>query len=275
VLLALTSVRSASAVTFQGSYRMDVFPVESNGSLGPKLACDGTDVLSGIGELKAYAYATWTGTSVHDAEVRLDFSDGANWYVNTYPRLSPGVETQVENVALDLRAIHTSQLVTFHPATDPRVVSCPFTATNVPASGPGVNADQTPYTLPPPEMRTTVEDYATGAPVSTDGSDTSFSRVRVRVFATASVSGYYGFHEHEEISTGATGPDQDADSRNHRWWQIAYNGTWLDAGVEKEVATFVADGGHKPSQVTFHAKPQHAPGQGRTELFACYHLVSA
>jgi hypothetical protein len=275
-LLALTGVRSASAVTFQGSYRIDVFPVESNGSLGPKLACDGTDVLSGVGELKAFAYATWSGSGPQEG-FRFNFDDGMNWYGITYPSLKAGIETQVMNAVLDLRGFQSNQRITFHPETDPTQAVCPFTATNVPASDPALNVTQTPYTLPPPEFRTTVQDYSTGLPVATDGSDTTAGRVRVKVFATASVSGYYGFHEHEENSNATTGPDQDADPRNHRWWQVAYNGIWLNAGVETEVAEFVAavGGATGTNYTTFHAKPQHAPGQGRTEIFVCFHPVRA
>ncbi len=276
-VLALTGVRPASAVSFVGTYRMEVYPVNADHSLGTQLACDGSDVLSGIGELQVFAYATLTGTGWGQG-FRLNFDDSNNWYVTTTPKLVPHVETQVENAVLDLRTNQPAvQRIIFHPETDPTQIACSFTATNVPASDPGVNVTQTPYTLPPPEMRTTIVDYSTGAPVPSDGSDTTSGRVRVEVFATASVSGYYGFHEHEEVTTNTTGPDQDTDPRNHRWWQVAYNGVWLQAGVETEVARIVtAVGGATGTNfTTFHAKPQHAPGQGRTEIFSCFHPVHA
>lgn len=248
--------------------RMEVLkPIPADGSyVWQPMACDGKDVLSGVGDVRVMGFATWTGTRTktnNDFRVIYQVA-GASWYVNAHPPLSGNREVNVFDVVQDLTPTQTSHLVKFKDHI------CRFTAHNIPPRSEGITSHRTTPTDLIEGIRIALYRYKDDTLIRCGATVAQSGRVRVRVFVKNDATSVLDLHFHQERPAAfATGPSQEGDPATRRWWEVGVDDVPVTGGAETPVLSFVADTGGAGKN-TFHAAQQHPTHQHDVETFCSF-----
>lgn len=246
---------------------MEVFkavPAEDSYVWQP-LACDGTDLLGGVGDVRVMGYAKWTGPKPKANETfRFLYQATSSWYVDVNPMLPSNVEVTVLDVVQDLSPSSSSHRLKF------KGNECNITATNIPSRSEALKSHRTTPTDLIENIRIEIRKYSTDEVIPCGSSVTGTGRVKVRVFVTNDAAATMDFHAHQERPASiAQGPSQEGDPATHRWWEFGADEIRVAGGVETMVLFFTAST-QDEGKNTFHAAQQHPTEQHDVEGFCSF-----
>lgn len=243
----------------------------TNDYVWQELACDGSDVLDGVGSVRIVGTMQMSGLTTPYQVTRwriawnTNLASQANWYMDMKPYLAPNELTQVVDLVQDLTPGQVQNEVTFGTS-----LGCSFTANNTPPASEGFISHRTasPDTVDSISLR--LIDYQSGTAIPCDSTSTS-GRVRIAIEVTNDQDTVLNFHVHQERSDGvATGPDQMGPTEDRRWWEMGFDSVHVLGGgatttIHATTAFSTALGSN-----TFHAAQQTGPGQPKVETSCSY-----
>ncbi len=205
---------------------------------GNPISCDST--VSGVGEIIANDFATadGNGVSTYKTAYLADGSAGGDWYMSFDAQAVANAEVRLAQVVQDLSPAQNGQSVTFGFALSGNAeTSCTVTLTNVPAPN-GTTSIRTARSTMVSSLGVHLQDYSTGVPFDC-GEPSTGGRVRASLLASAPTAGLYDMHIHEERALPlGTGPNQDMNPNDARWWEAALFRVPIDTS-QTEVANLV------------------------------------
>lgn len=234
------------------------------------LACDGTDTLSGVGDVRVVGFAS--SDVAAQPRLRLTYLH-ESWYEYAFPSLpGGGQEVQVFDSIQDLTSLRSAYNFTWEIVGGVNPAVCSFTAINVPATSESFISRRSTPTNIVQGLEVKVKEYASGVEIPC-GSTTTVGRVKYTLLVdpTLTPPGSYDFHVHIETADPiATGPDQDGAPADHRWWEMGWDRTPVpnplkaisNPAVVGSGASGVAMGG----RFTIHFAQQTAAGQPKNEV---------
>jgi hypothetical protein len=193
---------------------------------GAVIPCGGS--ASGIGDIIVTNFATAMKPGTFQFREGYGINGGNEaWYDNFYatfgatkPQLPVGVETMVSQVVQDVDNIGvTKTTFTFNSIGNTKL-SCTINVSNIKAVSEGVTS-QRPLVSGDlvDDVRIVAEEYATKKPVTCGDTTTdNLSRIRYTVQFFSDTGVWASVHTHVE-NPGKTGPDQNGDGLNNRWWE--------------------------------------------------------
>lgn len=248
-------------------------PVQT--SLGTKwepLACDGTDIVSGVGNLRMQAFAKNIGTKWATPKFKTKYTSGGStaspWYLSHEPSIAPGDEILVSDVVQDIDTSLPDHDFSFQWNSGDVFLNCRFEAYNLPPESEGDKSHRTradEFT----DLELYISPYANPDNQLVCGDGRTSSTLRVEGYATAPVTGRYDLHVHQEMEH-VIGPNQHGSDIDKRSWEMAMDDVRLVAG--ERTLVFVARASNNvdkqtPTRHTWHLAQQTAPDQSLNQVF--------
>lgn len=234
---------------------------------GPVVACGGS--VSGEGEVLVDEYATATLAKQYQFRSGYGVNGGTeSWYGNGYETIPGGAETFIGSQVQDIDPGVTSVTFTLNAVGYTRS-SCAIHTSNIPSAGEGLKSVRPQITGGlVDQVRIVASEYATNAPITCGDTTTPhLSRVQWDIQMLSSVGRFASYHTHIE-SPDKSGPDQDGNPANNRWWERTIpQQKWIPANQWTTVATFVS--ATNPGINVIHAGEISADGQ-KVETFCSW-----
>jgi hypothetical protein len=234
---------------------------------GEVIPCGGQ--LDNRGDVIVKGYATASSAGTYQFRVGYGVNGGNEaWYDNHYATLPAGTETLVLEEVQDIDPTVTSVTFTLNSVGKTKL-SCSFGVSNVLSPSEGVISTRPEITDDlVDEIRVTAEEYATKQPITCGDLETNhLSRVRYTIEFFSDTDVWASVHTHIE-SPGKTGPDQNGDGLNNRWWEIT-TGVLRFVPANTWVTMLDITTAGEPGVNVLHAAEIAADGR-RIETFCSY-----